>query len=757
MNAGVMAHHSWWGSLLQRGGAARGDLAGGITAALVLLAIEGSYGLVAFRPLGLEQGQIGFLIGVWTAAIATLVTFVLGGRGPLLSGTSAALVLLVPPLIAALTKDPRLLTGDGRPFVPVVLAYVALGLVMAGLIQMAVAALRLGGLVRYVPYPVHAGYVNGSAVLMVAAMVPNLMGLPAGHVWTEWQLARPLAPLVALLALWVALRPPQPLSRIPAYLLALGAATLLHHALALTPLAGALGPLFVPPSFEWPDPTTLAPVVEHLSEGVILDQLGPLLIFALAVAMMSSLQTALAGSTVDELTRHRVHGEGALFAQGLANTAVGLVGGVPSAASTTRSKLNLEAGSRTAASRLVFALSLVVLLVFGLRFMSIVPLAAIAGVFIAAAFSLLDMWTRRATTVMWLQGTRLRAPRSLAINYGVMLLVAGVTVFFSLPLAIALGTLVAMIMFIRANLKAPVRQVVHADQRSSRKVRPAEQAELLRAHGRRIALVELDGALFFGTAEDADEEIEKLAHEAQIIILDFSRVTDVDASGARVLLHAAHEVAHAGKQLLLVGLGPRDARTRLIRDLDVQGTLNDGHFFADADRALEFAEDRVLATLAPASTRRAALPLAATLLGAGLAADELVTLAAAMRERRLAKGETVFRRGDPGDALYVSLEGQIGIWLLGENPSDHEHARRLVSYAPGVVFGEIGLLEGRPRSADAVAEEDALVLELARADYERLTAEQPALVGKLLLNLGLLLASRVRALTNELEAAHRAA
>ena len=756
MSSEVVARPGWWASLFERNGVARGDLAGGITAALVLLAIEGSYGLVAFKPLGVEQGQIGFLIGVWTAAIATLVTFVLGGRGPLLSGTSAALVLLVPPLIAVLLRDPRFVTGDGRPFVPMVLAYVALGLVLAGLIQMAVAALRLGGLVRYVPYPVHAGYVNGSAVLMVAAMAPNFMGLPAGHVWTEWELAKPLAPLVALAAFWVAVRPPRSLSLIPAYLLALGVATLLHHALTFTPLAGALGPLFVPPSFAWPDAGILTPVVERLGEGVTREHLGPLLVFALAVAMMSSLQTALAGSTVDELTRVRVNGEGALFGQGMANTALGLVGGVPSAASTTRSKVNLEAGSRTRASRLVFALTLVVLLVFGLRFMSIVPMAAIAGVFAAAAYSLFDVWTRRATKVMWVQSWRWRAPRSLAINYAVMLLVAGVTVFLSLPLAIALGTLVAMIMFIRANVKAPVRQVVHADQRSSRKVRPAEQTEMLRAHGRRIALVELDGALFFGTAEDADEEIEKLAHDAQIIILDFSRVTDVDASGARVLLHAAHEVEHAGKELLLVGLGPRDARTRLIRDLDVQGALSDGHFFADADRALEHAEDRLLATLAPATARHRALVLSETLLGAGLTEAELATLGAAMSERCVPKGAAVFRRGEPGDALYVSLEGQIGIWLMGADPADPTLARRLVSYAPGVAFGEIGLLEGRARSADAIAEEDAVVLELARADYERLTAEQPALVGKLLLNLGLLLASRVRALTNELESAHRA-
>jgi CRP-like cAMP-binding protein len=76
----------------------------------------------------------------------------------------------------------------------------------------------------------------------------------------------------------------------------------------------------------------------------------------------------------------------------------------------------------------------------------------------------------------------------------------------------------------------------------------------------------------------------------------------------------------------------------------------------------------------------------------------------------------------------------------------------MVSYAPGVAFGEMGLLQNRPRSADAIAEEDAVVLELPQAAYEKIVSEHPALLSKMLLNLGLLLSSRVRALTDELEA-----
>jgi SulP family sulfate permease len=161
----------------------------------------------------------------------------------------------------------------------------------------------------------------------------------------------------------------------------------------------------------------------------------------------------------------------------------------------------------------------------------------------------------------------------------------------------------------------------------------------------------------------------------------------------------------------------------------------------------------LLAGLVHGKVERPVLRLEETLLGAGLDASELELLSSLMTERRIAKGEAVFHRGEPGDAMYVSLQGQIGIWLpASAEKGPAARSRRMVTYAPGVAFGEMGLMQGRSRSADAIAEEDALVLELSKAGYEKIAAENPTLLGKMLLNLGLLLSSRVRALTDELEA-----
>ena len=129
---GGPARSSWWRSLFHSHGVARGDVAGGLTAAVVLLAIEGSYGLIAYARLGPEQAQLGFVLGVCTAALASATMLAVGGRGPLLSGSTAALSLLVPALIGALVIDPRFIAPDGRPAIPLLLAFVAFGTVLAG-------------------------------------------------------------------------------------------------------------------------------------------------------------------------------------------------------------------------------------------------------------------------------------------------------------------------------------------------------------------------------------------------------------------------------------------------------------------------------------------------------------------------------------------------------------------------------------------------------------------------------------------------
>ena len=739
-------------------GTARGDWVGGAVTAFVMLAVEGSYGLIAFAPLGPEMAATGFLWAVFAAVMVNLVAAACRAQGPMLSGPSSALSLLVAPLLAGLMATPAFQDAAGAPDMAGLLAFVALGVALAGLLQIVIAAAGLGAAIRYVPYPVFAGFMNGVAVLIVWAVLPHALGLaPAqmrdglGAVLSQ---AHPGTALVVLLTAWLAVRPPRWTRRCPAFLLAFAVGTLAHHGLALLLGAQALGPLMGEKPLALPDAEVWATMGRLLQDGTALGFAWPLLQFSIVLALIASLQSLMTHSVVNGLMQTRHSATRELFAQGLGNTLAGLLGALPSSGAAGRSIASIRSGASGANSRVAFALGLLLVLALAGALLRFIPLGVIAGVFLAVARRLVDDWSLRATRVLLTDLVRRRAPpRALATSFAVMCLVAAASIFLSLAHGVAIGVAVSMLMFIRSNSRDPVRAVAFGDRRRSLKVRGPLATAWLGEHGRRIALLELDGPLFFGTADAVASRLEALAAAADQIVLDFRRVSEVDATGARILMQAADTVSARGKRLLLASLTPHDARLRVIREMDLHHRLPNTHIFANVDLALEHAEDRLLEQLPHASEADLVLTLAQTMLGQGLNEDQRAHLAAMLVTRRVARGDAVFRRGDAADSLYVALRGQIGIWVPPDKPHIGDRGHRLVSFSPGVIIGEMGLLENRPRSADALAEDDVELLELPRAAYDRLASERPDILGRIFLNLSIHQSTRMRALTDELTAA----
>jgi SulP family sulfate permease len=273
-------------------------------------------------------------------------------------------------------------------------------------------------------------------------------------------------------------------------------------------------------------------------------------------------------------------------------------------------------------------------------------------------------------------------------------------------------------------------------------------------------LLELEGMLFLGTADELLAQAHALAPTTDFLVLGLRRIGEIDSTGARALLALAADLADSGRWLVLADLDLRDARSQTIRamrhaeDVDTGGGVTDDrlaarglHVEADVDMALQWAEDRLLERLGVTHAGDAALTLSQTVLGTDIAPADLAWLGTQMTELRLAPGEALFRRGDVGDALYVITQGEIAIMLPGGS------GRRLASLAPGIVVGELALLQHEPRSADAVAETALTVLRLDCATFDRMQLERPALWDRLMRNLTLHLSARLRSVTVELSAA----
>jgi len=702
-----------------------------------------AYGLLALAPLGAGMSSRAMGLALLGAVVANLVA-AFAGAGRLVTAPRAALSLLTAGLVTALVTY----RGQSGPLPEaVILGLVALSVAAAGGLQMILGALRIGSIVKYTPHPVRGGLMSAVGVLLVLGALPAALGAGFGH-RLEDALAHPApgALLVAGISMVVTLvaargRPP-----LPPVLLGLLAGAVLQatlHAFSLP-----VGPLVGVPVLSWPWFMQLpdAPWLIDLPSQQAL--WVPMAVFAATVAALGALDTLLATSVVDGRLRRPRDANRELRAQGLANVLAGLAGGLPNSPSVQRSLALVEAAPETRRSVPVYAVAILGLLVLVPQVLGWLPVSAIGGVLVLQGAQTIDPWLWRTPTLLRRSGSGVLvydpAQRRLLLdNWVVALTVVAISIVLGLAAAVAVGAALAVLLFVRANMRQVVRSQHTGTQRRSMKIRPPQAAEVLLQHGAAIVLMELQGALFFGTVDTVRASLEQLPTSVNTVVLDLFLVGEIDATGARILLEVAEDWARHGRHLVAAEWAENDPRRRIVDAIARSAGLPPLVFASDVDQALEAAEERVLAGTSMPTAAPQAIELGHTLLAKGLDESELLLLRAELQTEHVATGALLFRQGDPADAFYLTVQGDVGIRLPGSQ-------RRLVSFAPGTMVGEMAALERGLRSADAVAETPLTVLRLSADALERLRHEQPVLAAKLLNNIALHLASRLRELTQDL-------
>jgi len=286
-----------------------------------------------------------------------------------------------------------------------------------------------------------------------------------------------------------------------------------------------------------------------------------------------------------------------------------------------------------------------------------------------------------------------------------------------------------------------IRAVRTGTEVQSRRAREAADIDLLNANGRRILVIELEGPMFFASAEMLHNRIDAaIAEDVRYVVLDMARVNEVDSTGARILLQTYERMKSAGVALLMCGQDEHPQTASLLRDHGVSDRLTRERIFPDMDRAVEWCENHLLVELQGKGAVLGDHPFALLDIARGLDPGEREILRQALRIREIAPGEAVFRQGDEGDALYVIVRGSASVRLQLRDGGD----RRLVTFSPGTVFGEMALLDRGPRSATVIADEALVCYTLDRARFEELSVAHPRIGMSLLSNLMRELVSRMR-------------
>ena len=516
----------------------KADVLAGTTVGVVALPLALAFGITS--GLGAEAGVI-------TAIVAGLVAAALGGSSVQVSGPTGAMTVVLVPVVARYGADAVLVVG-----------------MLAGLLVVAAAFLRLGRYLAFVPWPVVEGFTVGIAVIIFLQQVPMALGVdrPDGEHTALVALAavgdavdhggRAALALVLLVVVVMAVVARFHRS-LPASLLAVTAATLVAEGADLdVPRIGSLPASLPMPSLP----------------SVSIDQVSSLFSAALAVAILAALESLLSAKVADgmaDATRHDPDRE--LFGQGMANLVTPLFGGMPATGAIARTAVNIRSGARTRLAAIIHSIVLTLVVLFAGGLVGRIPLAALAGVLMVTASRMVEVHNVRAVV---------RATRSDAV---VFTLTAATTVAFDLILAIEVGLAAAAVLALRHVARTAQVSVASPDHLDR------DQTDSLLAQG--ILIYRLDGALFFGAAQRFLTELTAVS-DARVVLLRLPALQMLDATGAQALGEIVSELEDRGITVLLKGPRPEHLRT-LVAAGALDRLAHHEHLFSDLDAAVAHA------------------------------------------------------------------------------------------------------------------------------------------------------------------------
>jgi sulfate permease, SulP family len=714
----------------------RDDATGGLMSALIAVPLAMAFGMFAFVALGDQYFAYGAMAGLYAAMIVGITSVAFGDRSTTVYAPRITTTFVLGGLLYHLVHSDAELMRRGNHDL-ILLAFYAI-ILLAGLFQALFGAMRLGSLLRFTPQPVMAGFQNAAAALLFLVQLGNVSGFEQTVAFTRivshWHEIKPLSVVVAgvtFISMWKA-RAVVP--RTPPLLVGLGVGTAVYFCLVALGLSAHLGPVIglgdispgVLSHFSYlPQPADVLPLLPTIIGG------------SLALAIVAALDTLLCAKLVTPPTAKTPNGDHLLIRLGLGNVVAAGAGGITSGINIGASVTNRAFGAKTPISVLINAIVLLAVILAAFPVLSYLPRAVLSAAVMVIAIQHIDPWSIELVRRI---RTRAARHRSLMLLDLVMVLaVALLAVSMHIVLAVFLGIVIAVALFVVRMSRSNIRRAYRCDTIHSRRARTPDEMAALESSGAEILVLELQGPLFFGTAELLKREIEaRAANGTRAVVLDIRRVTEIDATGVQILDEIAGGLARNG-QLFLLALAAKSETGARLHETGVLDAIGPDRMFEDVDRAIERAEDELLrGSTAPRAD--AEIPLAQIDLLRGLTPDEIKAVAARLRRVAYRTGDQIFRQGDPGEDVFIVMKGRASAYL-----DQIDGGRiRLATFAPGTAFGELAILDAGPRSATLVADEDIVCCALRVADFEDLARNTPAIAIKLLTGLGRELSGRLR-------------
>jgi SulP family sulfate permease len=528
----------------------RGDIFGGLTAAIVSLPLALAFGVAS---------GAGAISGLYGAVCVGFFAALFGGTPTLISEPTGPMTVVMTAIVASLTaRNPEL----GLPMAFTVV-------MLAGIFQILFGIFKMGKYITLMPYSVISGFMSGIGVILIILQIPPFLGqaAPKGGVLGTVQkipellsnINPPEAILGAITLAIIFLMPSKFKRFVPPQLLALVIGTLISLFFFQGAEIRRIGDIPVGlPTLQMPT-FSAAQMITMLVDGAVLGMLG-------------CIDTLLTAVIADSLTRTEHKSNKELIGQGIGNLVSGICGGLPGAGATMGTVVNIQTGATTALSGITRALILLVVVLWAAGLTKSIPMAVLAGIALKVGIDILDWSFLKRSHKISLKGT--------LIMYGVLLL----TVFVDLIVAVGVGVFIANILTIDRLSELQAQEVKTITDNDDEILLSPEEKRLLNQANGRIILFYLSGPMIFGVSKAIAREHTAMK-EADVLILDLSDVPLLGVTASLAIENAIKDAIDKGLQVFIVGATSK-IQHRLER-LGILAQIPPDHVLMDRTIALQ--------------------------------------------------------------------------------------------------------------------------------------------------------------------------
>jgi SulP family sulfate permease len=526
------------------------DVMAGVIVGIVALPLAIAFGIAS----GVTPEQ-----GLYTAVIAGFIISFLGGSRVQIGGPTGAFIVIVYGIVQEFG-----VTG------------LIIATMIAGIMLVAMGLLRLGSVIKFIPYPVVVGFTSGIAMTIFATQIKDLTGMnidsvPADFIQKWGVYARNLSSisspslLIGIVTLLIISLTPKITKKIPGSLIAIILMTVVVYFIRQT--TGFTGIETIGDRFTINAslPKAEAPIISF----ALIQTLMPA---AFTIAILGAIESLLSATVADGVTgdKHRSNTE--LIAQGIANIITPLFGGIPATGAIARTMTNINNGGRTPVAGIVHAIVLLLIVLFLGKLTQHIPMACLAGVLVIVAYNMSEWRTFK---------NLLKGQKS---DVAVLVTTFLLTVIFDLTIAIEIGLLLALVLFLRRISETSQISIFKHDVDKSEYVEGnIESEKLLLPHG--VEVYEIEGPFFFGLAIKFEETMNQLGDQPKVRIIRMRKVPFMDSTGIKNL-ESLIALSKKNKTRILLS-GVNDQVAEVLHKAGIQNSLGSENILHNIEAALD--------------------------------------------------------------------------------------------------------------------------------------------------------------------------